>query len=149
MNLTGIISIAGKPGLYKVISQTKNGIVVESLIDGKKMPVTATQKVSALTDIHIYTKAEDMPLQEVMERIFDFTKGKETINPKESPEKLREFMQACLPEYDEDRVYNSDLKKLFPWYNLLLNSGLLVKEQTNKEEEVSEAETTEENSKEQ
>jgi len=73
MNLTGIISISGKPGLYKVVSQTKNGIVVESLTDGKKLPVTATQKVSALSDIHIYTYGEDMPLEEVMDKIFDYT----------------------------------------------------------------------------
>ena len=141
MNLTGIISISGKPGLYKVVSQTKNGIIVESLIDGKKMPVTATQKVSALSDIHIYTYAEDMPLEEVMDKIFDYTGGKEAINPKEKPEKLREFMQACLPDYDEDRVYNSDLKKLFQWYNLLLSAGILKKE----EEESENAEVTSEN----
>ena len=84
-----------------------------------------------------------------MDKIFDYTEGKEAINPKEKPEKLRAFMQACLPDYDKDRVYNSDLKKLFQWYNLLLNAGLLVKEE-NKENETVEAETetTNENSQE-
>ncbi len=141
MDLTGIISISGKPGLYKVVSQTKNGIIVESLLEGKRMPLGATQKVSALSDIHIYTYAEDMPLEEVMDKIFDYTEGKEAVNPKEKPEKLREFMQACLPDYDEDRVYNSDLKKLFQWYNLLLSAGILKKE----EEESENAEVTVEN----
>ncbi len=135
MNLTGIISIAGKPGLYKVVSQTKNGIIVESLLDGKRMPVGATQKVSALSDIHIYTYAEDMPLEEVFEKIFDFTGGKEAVNHKEAPEKLRAFMESCVPDFDQERVYNSDLKKLFQWYNLLLAKGVLVKQEEEKEPE--------------
>ena len=129
MNISGIISIAGKPGLYKVLSRNKTGLVVESLIDNKKLPVHASSKVSALEDISMYTYAEDIPLREVFEKIFDHTEGKEAINPKKaSKDELYEYFRLILEDFDEDRVYPSDLKKLFAWYNMLLAKGVLKKE---------------------
>jgi hypothetical protein len=126
MNLESIISVTGKPGLYKVLSQIKNGLIVESIVDGKKMPIHATDKVSALSDISIYTNDGDMPLADIFEVIFKKTEGKAAINHKEKGAELKNFMTEVVPNYDEDRVYNSDLKKLFQWFNMLVEKGLLV-----------------------
>ena len=113
MNLESIISVTGKPGLFKVLSQIKNGLIVESLIDGKRTPIHATDKVSALSDISIYTNDGDMPLGEIYEKIYKKTSGKEAVSHKAKPEELRSYMESVVENYDEDRVYNSDLKKLF------------------------------------
>ena len=124
MNLKSIISITGKPGLYSVVSQTKNGLIVESVGEGKRLPVYASDKVSALEDISIYTTTEDMPLAEVYNKVFEFTKGKEAVDHKAKPEELRTYL-AGIVDFDQERVYNSDLKKLFQWFNLLVKAGLL------------------------
>jgi len=128
MNLESVISVTGKPGLYKVISQIKNGLIVESLLEKKRMPIHATDKVSALSDISIYTLEGDMPLAEIYDVIFKKTRGKSAVSHKAKPEELKAFMKDVVPDYDEDRVYNSDLKKLFQWFNLLAENGLLVPE---------------------
>lgn len=133
MNLEGIISVSGKPGLFKVLSKKKNGLVVESLADGKKLNIFALDKVSALDDISIYTYEADIPLKEVYKTLFELEKGKETINHKEDAEVLREKMLLLLPDFDQDRVYISDLKKLFQWYNLLVSAGLLKVEEPKEE----------------
>ncbi len=125
MNLTGIIAIAGKPGLYKVLSRAKNGLVVENLIDGKKMPALATHKISALEDISMYTYGEDIRLGDVVKKMYDYTKGEEVIDPKSDGAVLFDYFGKVVPEFDKDRVYVSDVKKLFVWYNLLVQSGLL------------------------
>ncbi len=125
MNLESIISITGKPGLFKVISQTKNGLIVESVIDGKRTPVYASEKVSALTDISIYTHKDDMPLKEVYEKMYKKTAGKVAIDHKATPEELRSYFKEVIADFDEERVYNSDLKKLFLWFNLLIENKLL------------------------
>jgi hypothetical protein len=127
MNLKSIISITGKPGLYSVVSQTKNGLIVESVGEGKRSPVYASDKVSALEDISIYTMKEDMPLSEVYTKVFESTKGKEAIDHKAKPEELRAFLGKII-DFDEERVYNSDLKKLFQWFNLLVKADLLKPE---------------------
>jgi hypothetical protein len=127
MDLTGIISISGKPGLYKVVARGKNNIIVESLIDGKKIPAYSTDRISALEDISIYTYEEDLPLKDVFEKIFDKENGGATISHKESANKLKAYTEEILPNYDQDRVYPSDLKKLYQWYNLTHKAGLLVK----------------------
>tara|TARA_R110001592_G_scaffold72804_3_gene222478 strand:+ start:439 stop:963 length:525 start_codon:yes stop_codon:yes gene_type:complete len=132
MNLKSIISITGKPGLYSVVSQTKNGLIVESVGEGKRLPVYASDKVSALEDISIYTMKEDMPLSEVYTKVFESTKGKEAIDHKAKPEELRAYLGKII-DFDEERVYNSDLKKLFQWFNLLVKADLLKPEE--KEEE--------------
>lgn len=131
MNLTGIIAIAGKPGLYKVISRAKNGLVVESLSDGKKMPALATHKISALDDISMYTYEEDVKLSDVLDKIYAFAKGGDAIDPKADGAELFSYFENILPDFDKDRVYPSDLKKLFTWYGLLLKGGIFeIKEES-------------------
>jgi len=134
MSLQSIISITGKPGLFKVVSQTKNGLVVESLSDKKRMPVHATEKVSAMEDISVYTYESDVPLVEVYQKMYEKTAGKEAISHKSKPEELRAFLQTIVEDFDQDRVYNSDLKKLFQWFNLLISADLLKPEEKEEKE---------------
>ena len=122
MELKDILSISGKPGLYKLLSTGNSSIIVESLIDGRRMPTHAAGKISSLEDISIYTYEEDVPLSEVFGKIYAKENGGEAINHNSKPEELKAYMLEVMPDYDEDRVYASDLKKLFQWYNLLLNS---------------------------
>lgn len=146
MKLRDILSIAGKPGLYKLTTQSKNSIIVTSLDTGKKMPVQATHKISALEDISIYTYEEDLPLAEVFQKIADKENGGKAINHKADKVELRNYMSEVLPNYDEDRVYDSDLKKLFQWYNILQENDLLEgeDEDVKQSESESEEESTEE-----
>ena len=120
MNLTGIIAISGKPGLYKVWAQGKNNIIVESLEDKKRVPAYSSDRISALDDISIYTYDDDKPLREIFISIFEKEKGKETISHKEDQNKLKAYLVEVLPNFDQERVYASDIKKIFQWYNLLL-----------------------------
>ena len=140
MNLEGIISVSGKPGLFKVLSKKKNGLVVESLADGKKLNIFALDKVSALDDISIYTYEADIPLKDVYRTLFELEKGKETISHKEDADVLRDKMLQLLPDFDQERVYVSDLKKLFQWYNLLVSAGLLKVEKVKEEKKEAKAE---------
>lgn len=135
MNLTGIISISGKPGLYKVVAQAKNSVIVESLEDKKRIPAYATERISALEDISIYTYSEDKPLKEIYTEIHKKENGGETLSHKEDVKKLTAYLLEILPDYDQERVYSSDIKKLFQWYNLLHKSGNLKIEEEEKEEE--------------
>lgn len=125
MDLTGIIAISGKPGLFKVITQGKNSIIVESLTDNKRIPAYATDRISALDDISIYTYDEDKPLREVFTSIYEKESGKETLSHKEDLKKLESYLLEVLPNFDKERVYQSDIKKIFQWYNMLLTSGNL------------------------
>jgi len=127
MDLKGIISISGKAGLYKVAAQGRNNIIVQALGDDRKFPIFSTDKVSALEDISIYTYEEDMPLVDVYQKLADFEDYKSSINHKESGHKLRSRVTEFLPDYDEDRVYDGDLKKLFQWYNILVKENIIVK----------------------
>ena len=137
MALEKIIAIGGKPGLYELIAQTKGGFVGESLVDKKRLTVSIRAKVSVLSEIAIYALDREVPLLEVFEAIHKKEEGKETsVSPKADKLALEEYFFAILPNYDEDRVYASDMKKILSWYNLLLNSGTL--------KEALEAETTEE-----
>ena len=132
MDLSGIISISGKPGLYKVVASNKTSLVVESLVDGKKTTALPTHRISALEDIAIYTEDDDIPLKDVYSTIFDKENGGAAPNHKTDMSELKAYMLEILPDYDQDRVYNSDLKKLFQWFNLLVTNGILF---DNKEEE--------------
>ncbi len=133
MDLTEILSIGGKPGLYKMLSQTKNGLIVQSLgQDKKRIPVYASDKVSTLEEISIFTYDEDMPLKEVFQQIYEKLEAKEAISHKSSPDEMKAFMEKVLPNYDKERVYVSDIKKLIQWYNILLSENLISLE---KEEE--------------
>lgn len=113
-----------------MVSQMKSGLVVESIVDGKRMPAYATNKILALEDISIYTDEDDVPLGEVFALIHKKTGGKAALDPKKaSAKELSEYLGSVLPTYDRDRVYQSDMKKLFQWYNLLAEKGLLKEEE--------------------
>ena len=129
MNLAGIISISGKPGLSKIVSQTRTGLIVESLIDGKRAPVHGAERVSSLEDISIYTYEEDILLKDVFQKIFDAAKGKAILSHKSSAAELSAYLKEVLPNYDEERVYASDIKKLIQWYNLLQSKDLLKQDE--------------------
>ncbi|MES2591937.1 MAG: DUF5606 domain-containing protein [Bacteroidota bacterium] len=135
MDLSGIISIAGMSGLYKVVAQTKNGLIVESLTDKKRVPVYATHKVSTLDDVRIYSTGDDVPLKDVLQKIYDKEKGATTIDHKSPDAELKKYFKAAFAEYDEDRVYVSDIKKVLNWYNSLHKEGLLDKKEAKTEEE--------------
>ena len=125
MDLTGIIAISGKPCLFRVIAQGKNNIIVESLIDNKRVPAYASDRISALDDISIYTYDEDAPLKDLFVAIFEKEGGKECPSHKEDLDVLRAYLIELLPNFDQERVYPSDVKKIFQWYNLLMKAGLL------------------------
>lgn len=123
--LKEILSISGKPGLQKLISNSSNAIIVESLIDGKRFPAYSNSKIIALEDISIYTESEDMPLKEVFKRIHEKENGQKALSHKEPNEKIITYFNEIVPEYDKDRVYTSDMKKIIQWYNLLTDKGLM------------------------
>jgi hypothetical protein len=141
MEFSKIISVTGKPGLYQVISQSKNAIIAEAILDKKRLAINATQNVSLLENIAIYTYEEDLPLLDVFKAIAEKTEGKEALSHKESSKKLETFFLEAIPNYDEDRVYTSNIKKVFQWYNILVKAGLDFTAIANTEEE---AEATEE-----
>ncbi len=124
MELKDILAISGQPGLYKYVARSQRGVIVEALADGKRMNAALSSKMSALTEISMFTENEDIALAEVLTRIYAHTAGKEAISHKESPEKIKEYMAAVLPEYDRERVHVSDMKKLFQWYNILVAAGM-------------------------
>ena len=125
MSLDKILSIGGKPGLFKLITQTRSGFVAESLLDGKKITVGLRSNVSILSEIAIYTLEEELPLREVFQKIQVKEKGGKTSIPHKSEKiKLEEYFFEVLPNYDEDRVYGSDIKKVIQWYNLLHENGI-------------------------
>ncbi len=126
MSLEKVISISGKPGLYKLITQTRGGFVAESLIDNKRISVSIQNNVSVLSEIAIYTLTEEVPLRQVFENIKKKENGEQTsVKPKDGKDKLEEYFFDVLPNYDEDRVYASDIKKVVQWYNLLQQHGML------------------------
>jgi hypothetical protein len=128
MDLSGVISISGVAGLHKVIAQTKNGVIVESLADKKRFPAYSTSRISALEDISIYTTGEDLPLKDVLAKVFAKEKGGPAPDPKTSDAELLKYFSTVLPEYDKERVHTSDVRKLINWYNLLQKTDLLTKE---------------------
>jgi hypothetical protein len=135
MNLKDILSISGEPGLFKFVAQGRNAIIVEHLETKKRKTAYGSAKVSSLEDISIFTENEDLPLGKVFDLIFEKEKGGEAIDPKSDPMKLKAYFEEVLPEYDKDRVYISDIKKLFLWYNTLQKLGLLLKDEPESEKE--------------
>lgn len=123
MELKEILAISGQPGLYKYVAQSTRGVIVESLTDGKRMNAAANAKVSALSEISMFTEGDDIALADVFTRIYDHTGGKQAVSHKEAPEKIKAAFAEVLPEYDRDRVHVSDMKKCFAWYNLLVEAG--------------------------
>lgn len=123
--LKEILSVTGKPGLFKLVSQGKNMLIVESLIDGKRIPAYSRDKVVSLGDIAMFTETEEVPLSEVLEKLKTKENGQPaSIDPKADNDTLRKFMAEILPDYDRDRVYPSDIRKLISWYNLLINNNI-------------------------
>lgn len=135
--LKTILSISGKPGLYKLISQGRNMLVVESLIDKKRCPAYGAEKIISLGDIAMYTDSDDVPLKEVFAAMKTKENGEAvTIDLKKaSPEILRNYLEEVLPHFDRERVYVTDIKKLISWYNLLVSCGLTDFENSAEESE--------------
>jgi hypothetical protein len=138
MVLKDIMAISGEPGLFKFIAQGKNAIIVEHLETKKRSSAFGSTKVSSLEEISIFTEKEDMPLGKVLDLIYDKEKGGPAIDYKSDPEKLKAYLNEVLPEYDKNKVYVSDIKKLVQWYNILHKLNLLVKEEPEKQSEPAE-----------
>tara|TARA_B100001758_G_scaffold247630_1_gene266272 strand:- start:1928 stop:2359 length:432 start_codon:yes stop_codon:yes gene_type:complete len=125
MNLEGIINIAGKSGLYKVISQAKNSVIVESLTDQKRLPLYSNNEANMLEEIGIYTYDDTKPLSEIFDKIAKKENYKEAISHKSSKNELEIYFREILTDYDEERVYISDIKKVIQWYNTMQKIGLI------------------------
>ncbi len=135
MNLKDILAISGEGTLFKFIAQGKNAAIVENLETGRRFSAGTTAKVSALEEISIFTIGEDMPLGKVMDKIWEKENGGETISHKLPDDDLKKYFAEAFPEYDRERVYTSDIKKVLHWYNILHKLNLLVKEEEEKKEE--------------
>ena len=122
-----ILAISGKPGLYKLVSRGKNSLIVEALDGtGKRIPAFGTDRITSLADIAMFTETEDVPLMKILASLRDLEKGKaSSLNYKKaSPNELHEYFTKVLPEWDRDRVHNSDIKKLLQWYDILVQAGI-------------------------
>lgn len=125
MELKEILAISGAPGLYKYVAQGKSGIIVEALADGHRTMVGGTTKVSALGDIAVFTQSSEVPLSDVFQSVYDHQAGRPVaLTSKSSPDELKGFMSSVLPDYDTERVHNSDIKKIAQWYNALIGAGM-------------------------
>lgn len=143
--LTKILSISGKPGLYKLISTGKNLNIVEALADGKRIPVYMQEKVIALSDVSIYTTEGDVPLREVLSKIKEKESGKKSaIGSKTDNKTAFAYFEEILSDYDKDKVYASDIKKLMSWYNILIENNIDFEKTEKAEESEATEETTEE-----
>ena len=124
--LKAILSISGKPGLYKLVSQAKNMLIVESVVTGKRTPAYAHDKVISLGDIAIFTESGEVPLREVLIKVKEKENGAvSSIDLKSNPDVLRKYFAEILPDFDRERVYPTDIKKLLSWYNLLVEKDLV------------------------
>ncbi len=144
MNLEGILAIGGKPGLYKLVAQSRSGVIVEHLTEGKRLSIGAQAQVSALQDIALYTWDEEKPLREIFEVMLEKHEGGKCLSPKSSARELETYFSEVLPDYDTDRVYPSDIKKVLSWYNALLDTGLLTAESEESSEPVEDTPAQEE-----
>lgn len=141
--LRTILAITGKPSLFKIISQGKNVLIIEDLLSKKRIPAHSRDKIISLGDIAMYTTTEDISLGEVLEKVYAFENGgkidvKQLITEKE----LRNHFEKILPNYDQERVYDNDIKKLFSWYNILIEAGFtkfVSEEESEKEDSTEEA----------
>jgi hypothetical protein len=128
MDLSKVISISGMTGLYKVVAQTKNGFIVESLADGKRIPAYSHYRISGLDDISVFTTGEDKPLKDVYKAIMEKEKNGPAIDHKSKDEELKKYFETVVPDYDKERVHISDIRKAIQWYNILQKTDLLTKE---------------------
>lgn len=123
MEFDKILSVSGKPGLYELITQTRSGVLAQSLVDGKKIQVNLRNNISILSEISIFTYSGEESLLDVFKAIHKETNGENSIDHKSSKKELEAYFRNILPEYDEDRVYQSDIKKVIQWYNILIDNG--------------------------
>ena len=124
MEFKDILAITGMPGLYKYVAQSTRGIIVESLADGRRQNASATSRVSALAEISMFTEGEDIPLAEVFTKMYTYTEGKQGPSTKEGAARLKEFFGVVIPDYDRERVHDSDIKKAVVWFNMLVEAGM-------------------------
>ncbi len=143
MFLEGILAISGQAGLFKLISKGNNSVIVESLNTSKRMPAFASSRISTLSDVAIYTNGDDVPLREVFIKLFEKYDGQSILVSKSSNLELSNILNSVLPEYDKDRVYVSDIKKIVNWYNSLIEHNILIKTNIKIEENNSEETKTE------
>tara|TARA_B100001287_G_scaffold99049_1_gene83298 strand:- start:21850 stop:22290 length:441 start_codon:yes stop_codon:yes gene_type:complete len=134
MELKDIISISGKSGLFSIVGKSKNNVIVESLLEKKRFPIFNTNKISALSDISIYTYDEEVLLSEIYKNIYLENKGEKAISHNEDIDKLKSEFEKLVPNYDKEQVYNSDIKKLFQWYNILHDTNNLKLKESEAEE---------------
>lgn len=135
-----ILAVAGRPGLFELVAQSKTGIVVSSLDDGKRVSVSARQQVHALNEIAMYTYEGEKPLREIYEAMGEALKGEATISHKASEKEIEAIFSEYLPDYDEDRVYLSDKRKFINWYNALVKYGFFAADDAEAPAEEAEAE---------
>ncbi len=140
--LKGILAISGQPGLYKLVAEAKNRIIVESLLTGKRMPASPTAKISSLEDIAVYTQTSDIPLKDVLKKIHEHENGGQAISAKSKDNELKKYFGTIISDYDKDRVYISDIKKIFLWYNILQENNLLDFSEEVAEESINESAST-------
>jgi len=135
MDLSKIITVTGRPGLHRVIAQGRHALIVESLIDGKRAPVPTSIRVSSLDEISMFTTGDDVPLKDVLAKLHEKAKGGDSADPKGDDDTLWKALVEVLPEADRERIYASDVRKLFTWYaQLLKGGGFTVKEDEKKED---------------
>ncbi|MCF8360529.1 MAG: DUF5606 domain-containing protein [Prolixibacteraceae bacterium] len=123
--LKDILSISGQPGLFKMVSKGSNNVIVESLLNGKRFPAFSSNKIISLEDIAIFTDQGEVPLEKVFKKIAEKEDFKKSIDHKSSPDVLKNYFHEILPDFDEERVYVSDIKKVIQWYNLLIEKEML------------------------
>ncbi|NCF30510.1 MAG: hypothetical protein GWP29_01270 [Bacteroidetes bacterium] len=125
-NLDKVLTIAGKPGLFRMVAQTRTGVIAVSLVDQKKIVTNLGQQINVLSEIRVFGLKDEMPLNDIFERMFQLEKGQSArVKPKASKDELESYFFEVFQDYDEDRVFSSDIKKIIQWYNLLLDSNEL------------------------
>jgi len=143
MDFTKIIVVSGKSGVFKVVAQSRSGFITESLIDGKKMPISASNRITSVEDIVVFTETDEVKLKEVLKKMKDVTNGEPGVDHKSPDKEIIAFFSSVLPDYDKEKVYVSDMKKMIFWYNLLQKNNMLDFEDEEKpeEEQTSEVQT--------
>src|SRR5690606_11331344 len=148
MGLEKVLSISGKPGLYELTAQTRGGFVAKSITEGNKISVNVRHNVGLLSEIAVYTYTEEIPLGTVFQKMYEKEEGKPAIDHKASKKELESYFAEVLPDYDVDRVYQSDIKKIIQWYNLLVNNGVTDFSKEEKESDKPEETAAEDHNKE-
>ncbi len=133
MDLKDIMAIAGKPGLYKFVAQGRNAIIVEQIETGKRTSAFSHERINSLEEITVFTDDKDMPLKDVFKALYEKEDGKESISPKSDNNTLKEYFGEVVPDYDRERVYVSDIKKILTWYNILQKADMLSFEEEEEE----------------